>query len=45
MNFNPDEKTPDEMREFFHLNKDGGNALDDMQSKMFESLQMRLKFR
>lgn len=45
MNFDPDSKSADEMRDFFHLNKEGGNALDDMQAKMFENLQLRLKFR
>jgi len=45
MNFDPDTKTPDELREFFRLNKEGGNALEDMSAKMFESLNSRLKFR
>lgn len=30
MNFKPEEKTPEELREFFRLNKDGDNALEDM---------------
>ena len=38
MNFNPDQKSPEELREFFRLNKDGGDALKDMSAKMFESL-------
>ena len=45
MTFNPDEKSPEELREFFRLNKDGGDALKDMTDKMFESLERRLKFR
>lgn len=45
MNFNPDEKSPEELREFFRLNKDGGDALKDMSAKMFESLHQRLKMR
>lgn len=30
MNFNPDEKSDDEMRQFFKLNKEGKNAVEDM---------------
>ena len=45
MNFDPDTKSSDELRQFFRLSKEGGNALDDMSGKMFENLQSRLKYR
>ncbi len=45
MNFNPDDKTDDEMRKFFRLNEQGKNAVEDMSAKMFENLHSRLKFR
>lgn len=44
MNFNPDEKSEDEMRKFFKI--DGQKqAVDEMSAKMFEHLHQRLKFR
>ncbi len=38
MNFNPDDKTDQEMRQFFRLNEQGKNALEDMSAKMFENM-------
>jgi len=45
MNFKPEEKSPEELRDFFRLNKEGGNSLEDMSHKMLQSMEQRLKFR
>jgi hypothetical protein len=44
MDFNPDEKTEQEMRDFFRVNKDK-HAVDDMSEQMFVHLHQRLKLR
>jgi hypothetical protein len=45
MDFDPNTKTEKELREFFRLNEQGKNALEDMQEKMFDNMHSRLKFR
>jgi hypothetical protein len=44
MNFNPDEKSPDELRDFFRVDPDKP-AVDDMTNKVFEHLHVRLSGR
>ena len=44
MNFNPEDKTTDEMRDFFRLNPDK-KAIDDMQGKIIENLHQRITVR
>jgi hypothetical protein len=44
MDFNPDEKSYEEMRDFFKVPTDK-NVLEDMNTRMFESMQTRLKER
>lgn len=44
MDFNPNEKSTEELRKFFKLDKDK-NALDDMTNKMFEHMYQRLRIR
>jgi hypothetical protein len=44
MNFNPDDKSSEELRNFFKLDKDK-NPVDDMTEKVFEHLHERLRTR
>ena len=44
MDFNPDGKSYEEIRDFFKISTDK-NALTDMNTKMFESMFTRLKER
>jgi len=44
MNFNPDEKSSEELREFFRLDQ-SKNPVDDMSEKIFEHLHIRLRDR
>lgn len=44
MDFDPDKKSPEELREFFKVSKEK-NVVDDMHQKMFESLHERLLVR
>jgi len=44
MNFNPDEKSAEELRSFFKLDKDK-SPVDDMTEKIFEHLHERLRTR
>ena len=44
MNFNPDEKSTEELRNFFKLDKDK-SPVDDMTDKIFEHLHERLRTR
>jgi hypothetical protein len=44
MNFNPDDKSYEEIREFFKIPKNK-NVVEDMNANMFQSMFMRLKER
>jgi hypothetical protein len=44
MNFNPDEKSSEELRQFFRLDQ-SKNPVEDMSEKIFEHLHHRLKDR
>ena len=44
MDFNPDEKSYEEIRDFFRVPKDK-NVLEDMNSRMFDNMFTRLKER
>lgn len=44
MNFNPDEKSDDELRKFFKLSADK-KPVDDMEQKIIEKLHERLSIR
>ncbi len=44
MNFNPDEKSSEELRQFFRLDQ-SKNPVEDMSEKIFEHLHERLKDR
>ena len=44
MNFNPDEKSEEELRQFFRVEKEK-NPVDDMNAKIFEHLHLRLRDR
>ena len=44
MNFNPDEKSHDELREFFKVSSEK-HAVTDMHEKMLDKLRMRLDAR
>ena len=44
MDFDPDSKTHEELREFFKVSKDK-DAVSDMNIKMFESTTQRMKVR
>ena len=44
MNFNPDGKSHEELRKHFKVPEDKG-MVDDMNEKMFEHMQKRLKTR
>ena len=44
MNFDPEKKTHEELREFFKIANDK-NAVKDMHEKMFESTTARMKTR
>ena len=44
MDFDPDNKTSEELREFFKVSKDK-NVVDDMHEKVLASLHKRIKYR
>lgn len=44
MDFDPEEKTPEQMKEFFKISGDQ-SAVNEMNDKMFESSMSRLKLR
>jgi len=44
MDFNPDEKSYEELRDFFRVPKDK-NVVEDMNSRMFDNMFNRLKER
>ena len=45
MDFDPETKSQDELRDFFKLSKEGKNAVDHMNEQVFEYLYERLKDR
>jgi hypothetical protein len=45
MDFDPESKSQEELRDFFKLSKDGKNAVDHMNEQVFDYLYDRLKDR
>ena len=45
MDFNPDDKSEQQIREFFRLENNEKKAVDDMQEKIIEKLHERLAIR
>jgi hypothetical protein len=45
MDFDPETKSQDELRDFFKLSKEGKNAVDHMNEQVFDYLYERLRDR